>query len=59
MAGEFIIILLFIVFVVVLPLWTYSDATENSTQPAFLWALVVFLAPLLGLLLYVLLGRNR
>ncbi|GGL68373.1 PLDc N-terminal domain-containing protein [Halocalculus aciditolerans] len=59
MAGEFIIILLFIVFVVVLPLWTYSDAAENSTQPAFLWALVVFLAPLLGLLLYVLLGRNR
>ncbi len=38
--------------------WTYQDAQTNSDQPAFLWALVVFFAPLLGLLLYVLLGRN-
>lgn len=40
-------------------LWTYSDAQTNSDQPAFLWAIVVFLAPLLGIVLYVLLGRNR
>jgi len=39
-------------------IWTYSDAKDNSEQPAFLWAIVVFLAPLLGLVLYLLLGRN-
>jgi hypothetical protein len=38
--------------------WVYKDAQQNSQHPAFLWAIVVFLAPLLGLLLYVLLGRN-
>jgi uncharacterized membrane protein YhaH (DUF805 family) len=39
--------------------WTYSDAQENSSHPAFLWAIVVFLAPLLGLVLYLILGRDR
>ena len=38
--------------------WVYTDARTNSDQPAFLWALVAFFAPLLGLLLYWLLGRN-
>jgi len=38
--------------------WTYTDAQDNSEQPAFLWAIVVFLAPLLGLVLYFLLGRD-
>jgi len=37
--------------------WTYSDAQTKSDQPAFLWAIVVFLAPLLGIVLYLLLGR--
>jgi len=37
--------------------WTYSDAQTRSDQPAFLWAIVVFLAPLLGIVLYLLLGR--
>ncbi|WP_435115696.1 PLDc N-terminal domain-containing protein [Halolamina sp. C58] len=39
--------------------WTYSDAQKNSSHPAFLWAIVVFLAPLLGLVLYLILGRDR
>ncbi|PSP36954.1 hypothetical protein BRC66_07395 [Halobacteriales archaeon QH_2_66_30] len=34
-------------------------AKQNSEHPAFLWAVVVFLAPLLGLVLYFLVGRNR
>ncbi|MFB6156716.1 MAG: PLDc N-terminal domain-containing protein [Haloferacaceae archaeon] len=38
--------------------WTYADAQDNSDHPAFLWALVVFLAPLLGIVLYLLLGRR-
>jgi hypothetical protein len=44
---------------VAMVVWTYSDAQTNSSHPAFLWAVVVFLAPLLGLVLYVLLGRDR
>lgn len=39
-------------------LWVYSDAQTRSDQPAFLWAIVAFLAPLLGLVLYLLLGRK-
>jgi len=36
----------------------YTDAKSHSSQPAVLWALVALLAPLLGLVLYWLLGRN-
>ncbi|WP_128905110.1 PLDc N-terminal domain-containing protein [Halorubrum amylolyticum] len=39
--------------------WIYSDAQRRSDQPAFLWALVAFLAPLLGLVLYLIIGRNQ
>jgi lipid-A-disaccharide synthase-like uncharacterized protein len=38
--------------------WIYSDAKQRSDQPAFLWAIVAFLAPLLGLVLYFIIGRN-
>lgn len=38
--------------------WVYTDAKRRSEHPAFLWAIVVFLAPLLGLVLYWLLGRE-
>ncbi len=44
---------------VALIVWTYGDAESNSSHPAFLWAIVVFLAPLLGIVLYLLLGRDR
>ncbi|WP_049915375.1 PLDc N-terminal domain-containing protein [Haloferax mucosum] len=52
--------LFFIILILLLGMviWTYSDARRNSTHPAFLWAVVVFLAPLLGIVLYILLGRN-
>gem|GEM_PF-336185 len=39
--------------------WTYRDAARRSSHPAFLWALVVFFAPLLGIILYLVFGRNR
>ncbi|OYR42633.1 hypothetical protein DJ82_02165 [Halorubrum sp. Ib24] len=39
--------------------WIYSDAQQRSDQPAFLWAIVAFLAPLLGLVLYFIIGRTR
>ena len=53
-----VVSLLFLAVHGALIIWTYSDAKDNSEQPAFLWAIVVFLAPLLGLVLYLLLGRN-
>lgn len=40
-------------------LWTYSDAGENSSHPAVLWAIIVLFAPLIGFVLYFLIGRNR
>jgi lipid-A-disaccharide synthase-like uncharacterized protein len=38
--------------------WIYSDAKQRSDQPALLWAVVAFLAPLLGLVLYFIVGRR-
>lgn len=38
--------------------WVYSDAQSRSDQPAFLWAIVALLAPLLGIVLYLILGRD-
>ncbi|SNR32771.1 PLDc N-terminal domain-containing protein [Halorubrum vacuolatum] len=39
--------------------WVYSDAQTNSPHSPVLWALVVFFAPFLGLILYWLLGRTQ
>ena len=50
--------LLMVLVALGLVVWTYKDAQRNSDHPAFLWAVVVFLAPLLGIVLYLLLGRN-
>jgi len=46
-----------LVYVVIIA-WVYGDAKKHSPHPPFLWALVVFFAPFLGLVLYWLLGRN-
>ena len=54
----FVIGLLFLALFIYMVYWTYRDAQRNSAHPAFLWAIVVFLAPLLGIVLYVLLGRE-
>ena len=50
--------LIFMALFLALTYWVYKDAQKNSEHPAFLWAIVVFLAPILGLVLYMLLGRN-
>ena len=58
-AGAVLFIwLFFLVIALALTYWVYRDAQKNSQHSAFLWALVVFLAPLLGLVLYFLLGRK-
>ncbi|ELY98128.1 PLDc N-terminal domain-containing protein [Natrialba asiatica] len=54
-----LIALLFLALQIGIIIWTYTDAQSNSSHPAFLWAIVVFFAPFLGLVLYVLLGRDR
>ncbi|MFB6183856.1 MAG: PLDc N-terminal domain-containing protein [Haloarculaceae archaeon] len=63
MAGAGFVILfgllMFVVFSIILPLWTYSDAQTNSSHSAVLWALVVFFGGLIGILLYFILGRDR
>jgi drug/metabolite transporter (DMT)-like permease len=62
MAGEglFVLVALFgLVLAVALPVWTYSDAQQNSPHSAVLWALVVFFGGLLGFLLYFVIGRDE
>ncbi|MGZ0747142.1 PLDc N-terminal domain-containing protein [Haloparvum sp. AD34] len=56
--GLLVALLLFAAHIALI-FWTYSDAQKNSSHPAFLWAIVVFLAPLLGIVLYLLLGQDR
>lgn len=51
-------LVMFVVFAVVLPVWTYSDAQRNSPHSPLLWALVVFFGGLLRLLLYFIIGRG-
>lgn len=59
-AGAAVLVALLVFAVTIgLIVWTYNDAKRNSTHPAFLWAVVVFLAPLLGIVLYLILGRDR
>ncbi|GAB6877741.1 hypothetical protein JCM17823_00150 [Halorubrum gandharaense] len=61
-AGAGVALLVWLLFFVVhlgLIVWTYSDAKRYSDHPAFLWALVVFFAPILGILLYLILGRTK
>jgi hypothetical protein len=55
----FVLFVLFLIVGIALIIWTYQDAQKNSSHPAFLWAIVVFLAPLLGIVLYLLLGRDE
>ena len=55
----FVLSLLTFVGQIVLVIWTYNDATDNSSHSAVLWTLVVLFAPLLGVVLYLLLGRDQ
>lgn len=52
-------VLMFVLFAIVLPFWVYSDAEQNSSHSALLWALVAFFGGILGLLLYLIIGRDR
>ena len=54
----FLLGLAFFVAHIALIVWTYSDAQQRSEHPPVLWALVVFFAPLLGVVLYFIIGRD-
>jgi len=54
-----LILLLLVAVFLALPVWTFFDAQKNSTTSPPLWALLVFLVPVVGLILYFLLGRDR
>ena len=48
-----------IVVTIFLGLWTYHDAKERSHEPA-LWTLLVLFVPLpIGIILYLVVGRNK
>jgi uncharacterized membrane protein YhaH (DUF805 family) len=58
--GVFLLIgLAFLVAHLALIVWTYSDAQRRSEHPPVLWALVVFFAPLVGIVLYFIIGRGN
>jgi len=56
--GGLLVALLFLLLFLAAVVWVYQDAATNSDHPAFLWALVVFLAPLVGVVLYFIIGRR-
>jgi hypothetical protein len=39
--------------------WVYSDARRRGNDKAGLWALLVFFTPIVGLLIYLLVGRDQ
>jgi hypothetical protein len=39
--------------------WVYQDAAARGNDKAGLWALLVFLTPIIGLLIYLLVGRDQ
>ena len=52
-------ILLSLFVLIALAYWTVNDARANSSQPPFLWGMVVVFAPFLGFLLYLVVGRDK
>jgi hypothetical protein len=39
--------------------WVYSDARNRGNDKAGLWAVLVFLTPIIGLIIYLLVGRDQ
>lgn len=56
-AGLVLAIFVLIIYLVGI-IWVWFDASVNSSQSTLLWVLVVFFGGILGILLYILLGRD-
>lgn len=52
------VFLLGLILTVGITVLIYLDAKNNSPHPPFLWALVVFFGGLIGVLVYLLVGRK-
>ncbi len=59
--GELVIILLFSLFVFLIPVIALIDILKSNFKgnDKIMWVLVVLLLPLLGALLYFLIGKNQ
>ena len=58
--GVGILLLALAVFFVFFGLWVYHDAKDRSTQSPALWTAIVLLVPnFIGLIIYLLVGRNK
>ncbi|WP_241431041.1 hypothetical protein [Natrinema pallidum] len=57
--GILLVVLLFVVIQIGALVWVYTDAQMNSPHSAALRTLVVFFGGRLGLLLYILVGREK
>jgi len=53
-----LILLFYFIPIAIAAEWVYRDAKKNSTQSATMWSIIVLLFFLLGLLLYLLTGRD-
>jgi hypothetical protein len=51
-------LVMFVLFAIVLPYWTYRDAQKRGIDSPALWGLLVFFGGLIGLVLYLILGRD-
>src|SRR6478672_11005776 len=59
--GAFVCFCYLIGFVIEVALtwWVYNDAKKRGNPNAILWAVVTFFLGLIGLLIYILVGRNQ
>lgn len=58
-SGDYVTGVVLLLALIALAWWTLMDAAKNSSHPALLWALLVFLIPFPTIVLYLILGRNR
>src|SRR3989304_7258857 len=48
-----------LVIIIILVFWVYQDATKRGVQSPAVWALLTAFLPLIGILVYLLYGRNQ
>lgn len=56
--AEALLFLIWLVLWIALLYWVWTDAEENSTHSSVMWVVIVFFAGLIGLILYVIFGRD-
>ena len=56
--AEALLFLIWLVLWIGILYWVWIDAEENSTHSSVMWVVIVFFAGLIGLILYVIFGRD-